>query len=154
MPGPAKIQIVGLKQLQADLRALDGKLPAELRKVNLSVSKMIAAKAQARATGLGGVHAKAAASIKATAEQRSASITIKASAAIPMALGAEFGAGHNTPRQRATGTYEGLNALPTWRGNSSDAGYALYPTIQESDTAIVQAYSDALGALLDYVFHD
>lgn len=148
------VQIDGLKQLQADLRALDKKLPAQLRKVNLSVAQMIATKAQARASGLGGVHAKTASAIKATAEQRSASITIKATAAAPMVLGAEFGAGHDVPRERKTGTYRGFNALPPWKGNGPGAGYSLYPTIEESDSAIAQAYSDAIGALLNTVFHD
>jgi hypothetical protein len=154
MAGGPAVQINGLKALQADLRALDKTLPRELRKVNLSVAQFIAERAKAVSTGLGGQHAKVADVIKAVAEQRSAAVKITATEAVPYALGAEFGAGHNSARQRKSGTYLGYNALPSWRGNSTDAGYSVYPTVRDSGEDIAAAYEQRLTELLAQVFKD
>ena len=150
--GVRAVQIDGLVQLQRDLRQLDAALPKELRKVNLDVAKLVAQRAQARARGLGGVNAAAAGSIKALAQQRNAAVQIRATAAIPFALGAEFGAGHDSRRHRKTGMYRGYNQFPIWRGNGADAGYAVYPTIRDSNSAIVEAYQQRLTELLTEVF--
>jgi hypothetical protein len=148
------VQIEGLIALQKDLRTLDKKLPAELRKVNLAVAQMVVTKAQATAASLGGVAAKAAPAIKAAAEQRGASVTLKASKSIPFAMGAEFGAGRGIRRDRKTGTYLGFNQFQPWKGNSTDAGYFMYPTIRGENNHIVEAYEKRLTELLAQVFPD
>lgn len=153
MPGGVRtVQIVGLKQLQRDLRALDKTLPRELRKVNLSVAQMVVAKAQQRAAGLGAMTAKAATALKATAEQQSAAVRLTSS--VKWAFGAEFGAGHNSPRQRRSGSYAGYNQFRSWLGNGADAGYFMYPTIRAEDDDIVNAYAKRLTELLNQVFPD
>jgi hypothetical protein len=148
------IQIDGLKQLQADLRALDAKLPRELRKVNLSVAQLVADKARGRAAGLGPQSAKAASAIKAAAEQRGASVKMTATSAVPWAMGAEFGAGHDVERKRKSGTYKGYNALPEWRGAGPGSGYIVFPTVRASGDDIVNAYDVKITELLNQVFHD
>lgn len=150
--GVRVVQVEGLKALQSDLKQLDAKLPAELRKVNLSVAQMVAAKAQARATGLGGVAAKSASAIKAAAQQRSATVTLAATAAKPFVMGAEFGAGRNSPRHRKTGSYVGYNQFKPWLGNGPGAGYFLYPTIRGENQHIVDAYVKRIDELLTQVF--
>lgn len=153
------IQIVGLRDLQADLRELDAKLPRELRKVNLSVAQMVAEHAQSTARSQGSVIAKAAPAIRAGADQRSAWVRITATAQLPFALGAEFGAGRNVARTRRSPsggqvTYTGFKQFQQWRGNGSDAGYALYPTIRGDSDQIVAAYTQRLTELLARVFPD
>jgi hypothetical protein len=154
MPGGVQaVRIVGLRELQRDLRAIETRLPAELRKVNLAVAEMVVEKAQTKAAGEGRMAAKAATVLKARAQQRSASVTLRATAAVPFALGAEFGAGHNSPRHRSSGTYKGYNQFQPWLGSGADAGYFLYPTIRESSEAIAAAYETRLAELLTQVFH-
>jgi hypothetical protein len=155
MPGGAQaVRIEGLRELQRDLRALDSKLPAELRKVNLAVAQMVVAKAQAKAAGEGRMAAKAATVLKARGEQRGASVVLANTASVPFALGAEFGAGRNSPRHRTTGTYQGYNQFQPWLGSGAGAGYFLYPTIRGESDHIVEAYEKRLAALLARVFPD
>ena len=59
-------------------------------------------------------------------------------AAVPFALGAEFGGGRR-PRTRQ---------FPEWRGAGLGAGYFLYPTVRSLDRWIGDTYADALDAVL------
>jgi hypothetical protein len=148
----APLRIVGLREFQADLRALDKTLPREIRVVNLSVAKMVRDKAVSKGVSQGGLAAKAAPTLKALAQQRSASIKLTATAAVPFALGAEFGAGHNIERQRKTGTYLGYNQFKEWRGAGAGSGYFLWPTVREQEDAIAQSYLTRLTELTNRVF--
>lgn len=150
--GVQPLKIVGLRELQRDLRAADAALPRELRKINLEAAQLVTTKAKGAASALGGLAAKSAGAIKAQADQRGAAVRLTATAAIPFVLGAEFGAEHNVPRHRTTGTYKGYNQFKEWRGNGSDAGYFLYPTIRASDEEIVDIYTKRLGELLATAF--
>lgn len=150
--GVEAVQIVGLKELQRDLRTVDAKAPSELRKINLEAAQLVTTRAKAAATAQGGLAAKSAGALRAAAEQRGAAVRLIATPAIPFALGAEFGAVHNRIRHRRTGTYKGYNQFKAWRGNGSAAGYFLYPTIRASDQAIVDIYVKRLGELLATAF--
>jgi hypothetical protein len=155
--GVEVVRIEGLKALQKDLRDLDQKLPRELRKVNLSVAQMVAEHARGAASSQGGIAAAAAGRLKARAEQRSAAVVLTAGApgtAAGGALGAEFGAGHDSNRSRRSGQYKGYNQFKMWRGNGPDAGYFMYPTVRADNDQIVDAYLQRVTELLNQVFPD
>lgn len=142
----ASIRIEGLHRFQKDLRALDKDLPKELRKANLAAAEIVAKGATAKATSLGGVAAKAAPSIKALAQQRSASVRI-GGARHPYAMGAEFGGGkygkgNPTPRGGHT----------TQFGAFSRSGRFLYPTIADKREEVVEEYGKAIDRLTDKAF--
>jgi hypothetical protein len=149
--GREAVKIVGLRETQKALQELQGTGKA-LREVNLGVAEMVAERARELARSQGGVIAKAADAIKAGAEQTRAFVKITANARFPFALGAEFGAGRDLPRRRTSGTYVGYRQFEPWRGNKQDAGYALYPTIRRNNTAIVNAYDERIGQLLEHAF--
>jgi len=85
-------RVEGLREFQAELRALDRTLPRELRAGLKRAAELAASEARERARASGGVLAKAEVveSIKAQAEQRAAKISW-GSARAPMAAGAIMG---------------------------------------------------------------
>lgn len=132
-------RVRGLRELQAELRAVDRALPRELRRVNLQVAQGAAASARSRAAGAKG-GARLARGIAAVAQQRSAGVDIRdngghASGGTAGALGYEFGS--DTYRQ-----------FPPWRGNGPTAGYAVYPAIRDARDDMPETYADALEPLL------
>lgn len=147
-----RIAVPGLRQLARELRDVGPAERTQLKAVNQTVAVLVASRAREKARGLGPQFARYADAISPSGSYGRASVKINGET-YPGALGMEFGAGHNVPRQRSTGTYRGYNNLPLWRGNSSEAGgYSLYPTIRESAPDIVATYSDMLDSLLDRVF--
>lgn len=89
--GAGRTEIVGLRDFQRELRALDKKLGTELRQGLKRAAEVGAEGARARAGSGNRMQASAAASIKAQAEQRAAKVSF-GSAAIPYAVGAFMGA--------------------------------------------------------------
>ena len=141
MPGEP-FHIVGLKELQRDLRAVSADLPKELRKANLDVAKIVEAEAKQRASDFGGVRAKAAPAIKGQAEQRRAKIVVDGNK-VPFALGAFYGA-------------KQYKQFPDWVGNSWDAGgpggpYAINAAIHDKEDEIVDAYAGIADRLFGLV---
>lgn len=143
MPGPVgglePVRVEGLAQFQAALRNADRALSRELGQVNKRAAELVATGARSKASGLGGVAAHAAPSIKAAAEQRRSKITI-GGPQHPEALGAEFGG----KRRPTTQQFE------PWRGSGAGAGYFLYPTIRDTADEWIRLYERAL----DQLFHD
>lgn len=131
------LSVDGLTELRRDLKALGKDLPKELRKANKSVADYVADLSASAAYSLGGVAAHVAPSIKASAGQISAGVTFGGSA-YPMAGGAEFGS------QR-------YKQFKPWRGNGSDAGYFVYPTIRDNAERIESHYTDVIDDLLERV---
>lgn len=84
-------QVVGLREFQRELRALDRRWGTELRQGLKRAAEVGAEGARSRAGSGSRMQASAAASIKAQAEQRAAKISF-GSAAIPYAVGAFMGA--------------------------------------------------------------
>lgn len=122
-------KVIGLSDLQRELRKLDKKLPSELKKVNLELAQKFARRAQGKARGLGSVAAKSAPAIKASAEQRFAIVRLLAGKQHPFAFGAEFGGGkHGKGNPTPQGGY--TSQFKPWRGDGGNAGYFLYPTIR------------------------
>lgn len=132
-------RVRGLKELQAELRAVDRALPRELRKVNLAVARDVAGKAQSRAAGVKG-GPRLARAIAAVAQQRSGGVAVRDNnshrpGGTAGALGYEFG----------SDTYP---QFPPWRGSGPSAGYAVYPAIRDERDRMPETYAEALEPLL------
>ena len=48
----------------------------------------------------------------------------------------------------------GWNQFPQWRGIGPSAGYAIYPTIRENQTEILEVYLDEVGSITRRAFPD
>jgi len=139
------VQVVGLRELQKELKQVDAELPKKLRVGQLDIARDVVEKADARARGMGGVFRHAVAmqgSLKAKGEQRYAKAVLDANKA-PMILGAEFGA----KRYRQFPRFRGNQHPSTWAPEG--VGYVLYPTIRDNEAGIVDAYDRMLGQLFD-----
>jgi hypothetical protein len=131
------IEVDGLAQLGRALKDLGDDAPKELREANREVADDVAGESKSKALSLGGVAAKVAPTIKASAGTTSAGVGFGGSAA-PWAQGAEFGGG-----RRAT-----TKQFKPWRGSSSSrAGYFVYPTIRDNAERIEETYVDKIDAL-------
>lgn len=128
--GPALFGVVRMERLAASLRTVTTRLPSEIRKADMTLAADIAARAHAKAIGLGSVHKHVAPGIVA----RGPTVGLDA-ASQPAILGAEFGGGAR-PRTRQ---------FPPFRGSGPGAGYMLFPTIRELD--VVERYGEILDAL-------
>lgn len=149
------VTVRGLKDLQRALREIDKQLPRELGTASQKVAQHVVDTATIKARALGRMEARAARSLKAARQQRVAAINF-GGARYPMALGAEFGAAQGVPRTvtrhgRQT-IARGWNQFRPWRGNSTNAGYFLYPTIRREGDRIVELYSQVLDELIDRHF--
>lgn len=138
-----RIEVDGLKDLQRELRAVDKDFPKELRLANKGAAEIVADATRASFASRGGVAPKVAPSVKALAQQRSASVKI-GGAKYPYAMGSEFG-GRGRPRTRQ---------FPPWRGNGEGAGYSLYESIRAQRDKVMDSYGDALDRLTKKAFPD
>lgn len=150
--GVGAVEIRGLTEFQRALRQIDRSLPRELRKVNKSAAEIVADAARTRAQSLGGVAAKSAPSIKATAEQRRAKVAL-GGARYPFALGANFGALHDVPRIGPSGRqFAGYNQFPQWGGNQFTGGANdrfLYWAISRKRDKFMGEYERLIDAFVD-----
>lgn len=134
--GRAAVQVRGLREFQAGLRAADPKLARAITKANKEIAEKVAARARAEAQQAGGVQAKASPAIKAAAEQRAAKIAIVKGSRFPFADGAFYGA-------------LAYPQFDPWVGNSWTPGdaaggpYAINPAIAASLPEIEDFYLDA-----------
>lgn len=129
-----EIKVRGLTELNAALRAIGNEAQGELRDASRVVANIVADDARANAYALGGVAAKVAPSIRASAGVRSAGVGF-GGAAFPFAGGAEFGSLR-------------YKQFKPWRGNQSDAGYFVYPSIRSNSERIAEEFADAVDDLL------
>lgn len=131
------ISVDGLPELQKALRQLDNGLEKELKQANSEVARFVASDAAAAAAALGGVAAKAAPSVKASASSGYAGVAL-GGPSHPFAAGAEFGGGRRpTTRQ-----------FQPWRGAGANAGYFLYPTIRRDAERIETEYGQAADRII------
>lgn len=131
----AAVRVEGLAELQRALRQLSSEFPKEMRLEGKAIATDVADDARSRAFSLGGVAAKTAPSIKASAGARFAGVAF-GGPAYPFAGGAEFGSIR-------------YSQFKPWRGNSSDAGYFVYPSIRDQADSIEERYLEALGRITD-----
>lgn len=128
------VKVTGLAELNKALKALGPDVQKELKAANFEVGDMVAGDARSIALGLGGVAAKVAPSIKATKTQAGAAVSF-GGAAYPFAGGAEFGSLK-------------YKQFQPWRGNGSDAGYMVYPSIRQNVDRIEATYVDRLDDIM------
>lgn len=132
------VQVEGLAELNRALRDLGGRaLQKELKETNLEVAKFVAEDARSDAYALGGVAAKVAPSVKASAGYGFAGVSFGGSA-YPMAMGAAFG-GQKRPTTQQFMPHLGRT------------GYFPYPAIRRDGEKIEEAYGDGLDDLLKRV---
>lgn len=129
------VKVEGLRELNRALKRIGPEHQKELKKTNLSVAELVADDARASAQSQGGVAGHVAPSIQAKGYTTSAAVAFGGSG-YEMAGGAEFGSIR-------------FKQFKTWRGNSGDAGYFLYPTIRNDADRIYTEYTEALDDLLD-----
>lgn len=134
------VQVKGLADFQRELKALDSRLPRELTAANKAAAEFIAGRARSRASGLGGVAAKTAPSIRAAAEQRRSKINLGGDNA-PWALGAEFG-GRGRPTTQQFQPHRGRE------------GYFLYPTIRDTEAEFMDVYERCIDQVMRAAFPD
>lgn len=133
--GRAAVEVRGLREFQAGLRAAEPKLARAMTKANKEIAQQVAARARNEATSNGGVQSKAAPAIVGAAEQRAAKIAVNAGR-FPFANGAFYGA-------------LAYPQFDEWVGNSWDVGdassgpAAINPAIAEMIPVIEDFYLDA-----------
>lgn len=142
------IQIEGLKEVRAAVKELkDLDTSREFKAAGVKVAAMVTVKAQGKAAGLGKMQAKAATTIRPASVATGSAVRFGGN--VPFAMGAEFGAGHNVPRNKRRGTVKGWNQFEPWRRH---IGYFLWPTIRSSQDEIATTYEDNIGNLCTRLF--
>lgn len=132
---PGRIQVDGLRELQKELRALDKSWPKELRLANKEAAEVVARATRASFASRPGVAPKVAASVRAAAQQRSASVKI-GGRRWPYALGSNFGSSGRFPQ-----------FPPVKRPD-----YSLYASIKSERKQVVDTYDKALDRLTKRAF--
>lgn len=156
MAGPAAVEIEGLKEFRKELKALGPEWPKALRKQYKAISDKVAQSAQAKASSLGGVHAKAAPGIKGYATADSGAVGVPSGGVAAVGVwGAKKHTGWYAKPQFANSPPQ----HPKWVGNSWEPGgsggpygvnaaiAAELPFIEKAFTAVVddvtkQAFPD------------
>lgn len=146
MPGTG-IKVVGLKEFQKELRAIDKDLPKQLRLANKEGADVVAEAAKESFASRGGVAPKVAPSIRSAAEQRRASVKMGGKK-YPFAGGAEFGGGK----------YGKGNPKPPGGGYTTQfepfrkTGYSMFPAIRDKRDEVIEVYGKALERLMSKAF--
>lgn len=130
MPAVESIRVEGLRDFQRELRQMHKEWPRELRKAAKKAADLVAEKTRSSFASRDGVAPKVAPSVKALAQQRSASVRIGGEK-YPYAMGAEFGSIE-------------YKQFEPWRGAGTDAGYSLFPTIRETRDEVSETFGDAI----------
>jgi hypothetical protein len=128
------VRVVGLPELSKALKEIGPDAQKELREASKRVAGFVADDARAAAQSLGGVAAHVAPSIKPVGGVSGAGVAM-GGASYPMAGGAEFGSIK-------------YHQFKPWRGNSSDAGYFLYPAIRQDADRIETEFTDAVDDII------
>ena len=149
------VQVRGLREFQAELRAADPKLARSLRVANREIAEKVADRVRAKATSRGGVAKHAAPAIVGRGEQRAAKIAIAKGTRFKMADGAFFGA----LQYRQFPAWVGNQYLDAWPVGANDEGpgrgpYAINPAIYESIPEIEDFYLNAFEAAAARAFPD
>lgn len=145
----ADLQVSGLKELRRELRKIDAELPKEIKRINKFVAEQIVLPGARRrgamprrnvAGGQARIGAKAAASIRALAQQGKAGVAM-GGARFPWIPGSEWG---------STGRNRRARMFPQRSGVSK--GFILYPAVREKEADIREAYAEMLDDLLRQAF--
>lgn len=133
------VQVVGLKELRAELRAIEpGGWQKELTKVNKVIAEEIAAGTRSAFAALGGSAPKVAPTVKALAQQVRAQVSVG-------------GTGQSVGELVAMGNLFGATRFKQFPPTGQ---YALFPTIARMHAEIETRYVAMLGELLARAFPD
>lgn len=128
------VGVEGLTELRKALKAISDTAPRELSAAGKEVAGFVAEDARSAASGLGGVAAKVAPSIKASSAGGGGAIGL-GGAAYPMAAGAEFGG-------------QGRPTTQQFKPHLGRTGYFVYPTIRRDADRIEETYSEKIDDLM------
>lgn len=135
--------IEGLAALRKGLKKL-GNITAtrEFKEAGYTVGRdVVIPAAQSAASALGRMQARAAETLKPVRTVTGGAVRFGGDV---VAMGAEFGAVHDAPRQTARGVVAGWNQFLPWKGSGGDAGYFVWPTIRDRRDAIVEGFDQGL----------
>jgi hypothetical protein len=148
--------VKGLKEFRAALKAAGPEWPPELKRVHEQIGRRSAALSRAAASGMGGVQAKAAPTIKGRGNQKEARISV--SGMRKLGNVAFWGAKRHTGWYAAPRYGESQTAQhPVWVGNSwevaGDGGpYAINPALRGYLPEILDQYLDMVQRVADKAF--
>lgn len=146
------VKVDGLTELNRALKAIGPDAQKELREASKKVAEFVADDARAAAHTIGGVAAHVAPSIKPVGGVAGSGVAM-GGARYPMAGVAEFGAyGSTKSGWYANSNREGRPQFKPWRGNSSDAGYFLYPAIRQDADRIETEFTHAIDDIIQRRF--
>lgn len=156
--GDIGVKVEGLDDLRAALRNASKADRAEWRKGHRSIAKIAERYTRAAAATMGGVQAKAAPALQASAFPDKAVLRISTSR-VPFANVAFFGT------LRRTGWYQswerGKRQHPPWVGNSgweygdlTQGPYAVNPGLNRATPEIVRTYEQVIDDLIGRTFND
>ena len=128
------VRVRGLNELSRSLREMEGGFRDELKAANREAAEMVAEKSRSAAYSLGGVAAKAAPSLRASAGFNRAGVTLGGNSA-PYALGAAFGG-------------QGRPTTQQFQPHLGTRGYFLYPQIRDNAERITETYENHLKDLI------
>lgn len=142
--GRGAVHVRGLREFQAELRAVEPKLARAMSKANREIAEKVATNVQAKARAAGSVAKHAAPAIVGRGEQRAAKIAINKGTQFKMADGAFFGSvqyGQFKP-------WVGNASFNAWPVGANDEGpgrgpYAINPGIYESIPMVEDFYLNA-----------
>lgn len=145
-----RMTVSGLRELQAELKKVDVKLPRELTKAHRDAAQMILDPAEREMASQPIPRAdQAAAGLRVRAAQRSIAIALLASN--PIVRAGEFGTNvHTVFGRRVLAASMKRRVFRPWLGSGDEAGYALYPTIRR--VVPTPQFQDAYLEALDRVY--
>lgn len=150
----ARVEVSGLKELQAELRKIDSKLPRELTKAHRKVALAVVDEGQEEMSGLPTPKSdEAARGIKARASQKGAAVAMLGSN--PFVRAAEFGTlVHHVFGNPVLASRMKRPVFRPWLGSGQDAGYALFPALRSflASPRLEQTYFDALDDVFRAAF--
>jgi hypothetical protein len=133
-----QVRVTGLKELRAELRALEGAWPKELQKVNKAVAEQLAEGTRSNLAGMGGSAPKVVSTVKALASQSRAQV--KAG-----------GKGDSVAERVAGGNLFGSNRYKQF---PPPGLYGIYKALSDMKDDIEDRYIEMLGDLLARAFPD
>jgi hypothetical protein len=156
--GQPALEIEGLKEFRKELKAVDAAWPKAMQQAHKAISQEVAEAARGRASGMGGVQAKAAGAIKGYAT------AVQASAGFPSGgvAGAAFWGTLRHTGWYAARRYSASSRRqhPIWVGNSWEPGvagqgpYAINDAIASDIDGIVDKFDAAIDDLVARAFPD
>ena len=139
------VRVQGLDKFRSELRKLQQQGGADgialLKEANYRVASMVVGKAQSRASSVGPMQAKAAASLR-PGRQQARAVVSGGSARVPFFYGAEFGA------------LQFKQFLPWKKPGNGNTGYFLFPTMKAETQNIIEMYGEELDKIAKDAFPD